>query len=43
LDKGVDGFRVDAIKFMYEATHLRDNPQKDETDTEVSQNKKTLS
>ncbi|XP_034754891.1 neutral and basic amino acid transport protein rBAT isoform X2 [Etheostoma cragini] len=29
LEKGVDGFRMDAVKHMLEATHLRDEPQVD--------------
>lgn len=29
LDKGVDGFRMDAVKHMLEAEHLRDEPQVD--------------
>ncbi|KAM6916610.1 amino acid transporter heavy chain SLC3A1 [Xenentodon cancila] len=29
LSKGVDGFRMDAVKYMLEATHLRDEPQVD--------------
>uniref|UniRef100_A0A3P9IBE3 Amino acid transporter heavy chain SLC3A1 n=1 Tax=Oryzias latipes TaxID=8090 RepID=A0A3P9IBE3_ORYLA len=29
LSKGVDGFRMDAVKHMLEATHLRDEPQVD--------------
>lgn len=29
LDKGVDGFRMDAVKHILEATHLRDEPQVD--------------
>ncbi|XP_035256392.1 neutral and basic amino acid transport protein rBAT [Anguilla anguilla] len=29
LDKGVDGFRMDAVKHMLEAKHLRDEPQVD--------------
>ncbi|XP_035982457.1 neutral and basic amino acid transport protein rBAT-like [Fundulus heteroclitus] len=29
LEKGVDGFRMDAVKHMLEAAHLRDEPQVD--------------
>ncbi|XP_061084217.1 amino acid transporter heavy chain SLC3A1 [Conger conger] len=29
LDKGVDGFRMDAVKHMLEAAHLRNEPQVD--------------
>ncbi|KAJ8359692.1 hypothetical protein SKAU_G00162170 [Synaphobranchus kaupii] len=29
LDKGVDGFRMDAVKHLLEAKHLRDEPQVD--------------
>ncbi|KAM3863199.1 amino acid transporter heavy chain SLC3A1 [Diretmus argenteus] len=29
LKKGVDGFRMDAVKHLLEATHLRDEPQVD--------------
>uniref|UniRef100_A0A667XQF6 Amino acid transporter heavy chain SLC3A1 n=2 Tax=Myripristis murdjan TaxID=586833 RepID=A0A667XQF6_9TELE len=29
LGKGVDGFRMDAVKHLLEATHLRDEPQVD--------------
>ncbi|XP_029961759.1 neutral and basic amino acid transport protein rBAT-like isoform X2 [Salarias fasciatus] len=29
LDKGVDGFRMDAVKHILEAEHLRDEPQVD--------------
>ncbi|XP_077437462.1 amino acid transporter heavy chain SLC3A1 [Vanacampus margaritifer] len=29
LDKGVDGFRMDAVKYLLEAAHLRDEPQVD--------------
>ncbi|KAG7462649.1 hypothetical protein MATL_G00187020 [Megalops atlanticus] len=29
LDKGVDGFRMDAVKHILEAKHLRDEPQVD--------------
>ncbi|XP_037128635.1 neutral and basic amino acid transport protein rBAT [Syngnathus acus] len=29
LDKGVDGFRMDAVKHLLEAAHLRDEPQVD--------------
>ncbi|KAM9364108.1 amino acid transporter heavy chain SLC3A1 [Pholidichthys leucotaenia] len=29
LDKGVDGFRMDAVKHIFEAEHLRDEPQVD--------------
>ncbi|KAJ8418460.1 hypothetical protein AAFF_G00141690 [Aldrovandia affinis] len=29
LDKGVDGFRMDAVKHILEAQHLRDEPQVD--------------
>ncbi|XP_026165636.1 neutral and basic amino acid transport protein rBAT [Mastacembelus armatus] len=29
LEKGVDGFRMDAVKHILEATHLRDEPQVD--------------
>ncbi|XP_058507244.1 neutral and basic amino acid transport protein rBAT [Solea solea] len=29
LDKGVDGFRMDAVKHILEAAHLRDEPQVD--------------
>ncbi|XP_028676855.2 neutral and basic amino acid transport protein rBAT [Erpetoichthys calabaricus] len=29
LQKGVDGFRVDAVKFLLEADHFRDEPQVD--------------
>ncbi|XP_039256015.2 amino acid transporter heavy chain SLC3A1-like [Styela clava] len=29
LEKGVDGFRCDAVAFMFEAEHLRDNPVPD--------------
>ncbi|XP_076809750.1 amino acid transporter heavy chain SLC3A1-like [Clavelina lepadiformis] len=31
VDLGVDGFRCDAVGFMLEATHLRDNPVVDPT------------
>ncbi|KAG8584232.1 hypothetical protein GDO81_008745 [Engystomops pustulosus] len=31
LEKGVDGFTVDAAKFLLEAEHLRDEPQVDKT------------
>ncbi|XP_063047860.1 amino acid transporter heavy chain SLC3A1 [Engraulis encrasicolus] len=31
LDKGVDGFRMDAVKHMLEAPHLRNEPQVDPT------------
>uniref|UniRef100_H2ZR38 Glycosyl hydrolase family 13 catalytic domain-containing protein n=1 Tax=Ciona savignyi TaxID=51511 RepID=H2ZR38_CIOSA len=31
MDQGVDGFRCDAVGFMFEATHLRDNPLVDPT------------
>ncbi|XP_036606217.1 neutral and basic amino acid transport protein rBAT [Trichosurus vulpecula] len=31
LGKGVDGFSFDAVKFLLEATHLRDEPQVDKT------------
>lgn len=36
LDKGVDGFRMDAIKHMLEATHLRNEPQVDPNQPSVS-------
>lgn len=29
LEKGVDGFRMDAVKHIFEAAHLRDEPQVD--------------
>lgn len=29
LNKGVDGFRMDAVKHIFEAAHLRDEPQVD--------------
>lgn len=29
LGKGVDGFRMDAVKHIFEAEHLRDEPQVD--------------
>nr|XP_061794618.1 amino acid transporter heavy chain SLC3A1-like [Nerophis lumbriciformis] len=29
LDKGVDGFRMDAVMYLLEAAHLRDEPQVD--------------
>ncbi|XP_077351209.1 amino acid transporter heavy chain SLC3A1 [Festucalex cinctus] len=29
LNKGVDGFRMDAVKYLLEAAHLRDEPQVD--------------
>ncbi|XP_072491824.1 amino acid transporter heavy chain SLC3A1 [Notamacropus eugenii] len=35
LGKGVDGFSFDAVKFLLEATHLRDEPQVDKTQNPV--------
>lgn len=36
LGKGVDGFRMDAVKHLLEATHLRDEPQVDPNKPPVS-------
>uniref|UniRef100_A0A3B4YYX1 Amino acid transporter heavy chain SLC3A1 n=1 Tax=Stegastes partitus TaxID=144197 RepID=A0A3B4YYX1_9TELE len=36
LKKGVDGFRMDAVKHMLEAAHLRDEPQVDPNKPPVS-------
>lgn len=36
LEKGVDGFRMDAVKHMLEAAHLRDEPQVDPDKPPVS-------
>lgn len=33
LDKGIDGFRLDVINFIYHDKELRDNPPKDAGDT----------
>ena len=40
LDRGADGFRVDAIGHMYEAEHLKDEPT---SGKKVPQVKLTLS
>jgi len=37
MDHGVDGFRCDALKFMFEAEHLRSNPVIDGTEVNVMQ------
>ncbi|XP_030627856.1 neutral and basic amino acid transport protein rBAT [Chanos chanos] len=39
LKKGVDGFRMDAVKHMLEATHLRDEPQVDPDQDPATVNK----
>lgn len=36
LEKGVDGFRMDAVKHVLEADHLRDEPQVDPNKPPVS-------
>lgn len=36
LEKGVDGFRMDAVKHILEAAHLRDEPQVDPNKPPVS-------
>ena len=36
LDKGVDGFRMDAVKHILEAPHLRDEPQVNASQPPVS-------
>lgn len=36
LEKGVDGFRMDAVKHILEAKHLRDEPQVDPQQDPVS-------
>ena len=36
LGKGVDGFRMDAVKHLLEAAHLRDEPQVDQEKPPVS-------
>lgn len=38
LEKGVDGFRMDAVKHILEAEHLRDEPQVDPNKPPVSVN-----
>ncbi|KFP33245.1 Neutral and basic amino acid transport protein rBAT [Colius striatus] len=36
LDKGIDGFSFSAVKFLLEATHLRDEPQVNKTQDPVT-------
>lgn len=36
MGKGVDGFRMDAVKHILEAAHLRDEPQVDPNKPPVS-------
>lgn len=35
LNKGVDGFSFSAVKFLLEATHLRDEPQVNKSQNSV--------
>lgn len=36
MSKGVDGFRIGSVKYLLEASHLRDEPQVDPNQPGVS-------